>query len=115
MKHVLIKPLITEVSMKDAGRGVFTFVVSDESNKTEIKNTVKKLFNVDVTHVSTVTIKRKKTINTKFGRKVSKSILKKARVSLKKGQMIPAFEVTEEKEEKKKVVKKEKKAEKTEK
>ncbi len=108
MRHTLIKPLITEVSMKDAGKGVFTFVVSEDSNKTEIKETVKKLFNVDVTHVSTVTIKRKKIINTKFGRKVSKNTVKKARVSLKKGQIIPAFEIKEEKEEKKS--KKEKKA-----
>jgi len=109
MRQTLIKPLITEVSMKDAGKGVFTFVVSEDSNKTEIKQMVKKLFNVDVTHVSTVTIKRKKIINTKFGRKTSKKIMKKARVSLKKGQIIPAFEIKEEKEEKPKKEKKDKK------
>lgn len=111
MRHVLIKPLITEMSMRDAGRGVFTFLVLPSATKTEVKTAAQKTFNVDVVHVSTVSITRSKTALTKFGRKQTKEKIKKARVTLKKGQTIPAFEVKEEKEEKKEKpkVKKEKK------
>lgn len=103
MRYVLIKPLITELSMKDAGRGIFTFLVLPQATKTEVKNAVQSLFPVQVTHISTVNINRVKTVMTKFGRKKTKEKIKKARITLKKGQMIPAFEVKEEgkKEEKK--------------
>lgn len=101
MNFTLVKPIITEASMKDAARGVFTFEVRHEANKTEIKSAVEKAFNVNVKGVRTVTIKRLKVVNTKFGRKSSKSIQKKARIELMKGQSIPAFEIKEEKEDKK--------------
>ncbi|MGE5041516.1 MAG: 50S ribosomal protein L23 [Candidatus Levyibacteriota bacterium] len=111
MKQVLIKPHITEVSMKDAGKGVFTFLVLPSATKIEVKEAVGKMFNVDVTGVSTVSISRSKVLNTKFGRKKTERDIKKARVTLKKGQTIPAFEIKEEKEEKPKAEKKTEKKE----
>lgn len=109
MRQILIKPHITEASMKDAGKGIFTFMVLPSATKTEVREAVKKMFNVDVIGVSTVNMNRSKVINTKFGRKKSETHFKKARISLKKGQTIPAFEIKDEKEEKPKAEKKEKK------
>lgn len=96
MKFIVIKPHITELSMKEAGKGVFTFLVDAKSDKNQIKNEIQRMYKVTVKKTSTSTIKRAKTISTKFGRKQSLTIIKKARVLLEKGQGIPAFEVTEE-------------------
>lgn len=101
MKFIVIKPIITEASLKDAKAGKFTFLVHKDATKTEIKYDVEKLFKVTVRGVSTVNTKRTKMVMTKFGRKNTSSHIKKARVQLQKGQMIPAFEVKEEKKEKK--------------
>lgn len=102
MLLTLIKPIITEGSMKDAGTGKFTFLVHKDATKPEIKRDIEKAYSVNVTGISTVTIRRAKVVMTKFGRKNTKQTIKKARVRLKEGQMIPAFEVKEEKKKGKK-------------
>ncbi|MBP6913721.1 MAG: 50S ribosomal protein L23 [Candidatus Levybacteria bacterium] len=107
MKTIIIKPLITETSMKDAATNKFTFSVFKDATKTEIKKAVEKTFNVHVVGVTTVNLTRRKTIFTKFGRKKSVENIKKARVELEKGQTIPAFEIDGKKEDS--AVKKEKK------
>ncbi len=102
MKIILVRPIITEASMMDAKNGKFTFEIHKEASKTDVKREVESAFGVKVKGVRTVTIKRTKVVNTKFGRKNTKMTLKKARVELEKGQIIPAFEIKEEKEDKKK-------------
>ncbi len=102
MKITIVRPIITEASMKDAGRGHFTFEIRPTATKTEVKREVEKAFKVNVKGVRTVTIKRTQIINTKFGRKKVNTTLKKARVVLAKGQMIDAFEVKDEKKKEKK-------------
>lgn len=98
MKFILIRPIITEASMKDAANSKFTFEIHPDATKPEVKREVEKIFKVNVKSVRTVTIKRRSVVNTKFGRKQSNMTLKKARVELLKGQMIPAFESKEERE-----------------
>lgn len=102
MRVIVIRPHITELSMKDASKGKFTFLVAPEATKTEIKNEVQSLYKVTVTGVYTVNLRRSKVVNTKFGRKSTFKKIKKARVELQKGQTISAFEIPEEKETKKK-------------
>lgn len=102
MNIILVRPIITEASMIDAKNGRFTFEIHKDASKTEVKSAVEKAFGVKVKGVRTVTIKRAKVVNTKFGRKKTNMTLKKARVDLEKGQTIPAFEIKEEKETKKK-------------
>lgn len=109
--NVIIKPLISEASMKDAHNGKFTFLVLPSATKTEIRSAVQKLFKVKVTDVSTVSLTRHKTVFTKFGRKNVTTNIKKARVKLAEGQTIPAFELGEKDDKK---AKKEKKVEKKE-
>lgn len=91
--NVIISPLITEKSMKDAGLGKFSFRVAKSANKNEIKKEVEKRFSVNVTHISTNILKGKKI---RVGaRRAEKEIsdTKKAIVSVKKGQKIGLFEL----------------------
>ena len=88
---VLKRPLITEKSnlMKDEFNQI-AFEVDRRANKIEIKEAVKKLFNVHVIKVRTFTMlgKRKR-----VGRSEGKtSDWKKAIVTLKEGERIDFFE-----------------------
>ena len=88
---VLKKPLITEKSnlMKEELNQI-CFEVDRRANKIEIKEAVKKLFNVNVVKVRTFTMigKRKR-----MGRTEGKtSDWKKAIVTLKEGERIEFFE-----------------------
>lgn len=91
--NVIISPLITEKSMADAANGKFSFRVLKSANKNEIKKAVEKRFSVNVTHVSTNILKGKKV---RVGvRRAEKDIsdVKKAVVTVKKGQKIGLFEL----------------------
>ncbi len=79
--------------MVDAGNGKFTFRVHKNSNKNQIKREVEKNFSVNVVGISTSILKGKKI---RVGvRRAEKSIsdVKKAVVTLKKGQKIGLFEL----------------------
>ena len=90
---IIISPLITEKSMIDASAGKFTFKVFKEANKTEIKKTIEKNFNVNVTHIST-NIQKGRTVRVGARRAERKvSAYKKAIVTVKKGQKIGLFEL----------------------
>lgn len=92
----LIKPLITEKSMRDAARGVYTFQVTLTSTKHQVKQEVENLFSVNVTQVNTRTTKQA-THRTGRRRLLSSQTPKKfASVSLKQGQTIPLFDLKED-------------------
>lgn len=96
MKQVLIKPVITEKSMVDAGRGKYTFCVNLQSTKNEIAQEVKESFKVKVLAVKTIVVKGKiKQVGSKR-KKIITSSWKKAIVELASGQKIDLFEVTGE-------------------
>lgn len=89
---VIKKPLITEktTTEKDA-RNVVVFVVNKDANKIEIKESVEKLFKVEVTAVKTVNVAGKvKRVGKHIGKRPN---WKKAYVSLKTGNNIDFFEV----------------------
>lgn len=89
---VIKKPLITEktTAEKDA-RNVVVFVVNRDANKIEIKESVEKLFKVEVTTVKTVNVAGKvKRVGKHIGKRPN---WKKAYVSLKEGSNIDFFEV----------------------
>ena len=93
MKQIIIKPVITEKSYKDAQEGVYTFFVDKSANKIQIKEHIEKKFKVKVIRVRTVTTPGKLVTfgkNRKTGRR---SDMKKAFVTLKKGDKIELFEV----------------------
>ena len=89
---VIKKPLITEKTTveKDA-RNVVVFVVHRDANKIEIKDSVEKLFKVEVDAVKTANVAGKvKRVGKNIGKRPN---WKKAYVSLKEGSNIDFFEV----------------------
>ncbi|MCJ7740750.1 50S ribosomal protein L23 [Candidatus Microgenomates bacterium] len=92
-KIIVKKPVITEKSLKDAARGVFTFLVDKKANKPEIKNAVSRLFKVHARWVTTTVVKGKKRTAGKKRKIVQSPDMKKAFVRLQKGEKIELFEV----------------------
>ncbi len=91
--HVIIRPVITERSMRDANSGKFTFLVGRDSDKNQIKKIIEQTYNVHVVSVVTVTTKGKvKRVGT---RRVEKTMtpVKKAVVGLKSGEKIGLFDI----------------------
>ena len=56
---VIIRPLLTEKSYAGVATKKYTFVVAKNSNKTEIKLAVEKLFDVQVESVNTANVRGK--------------------------------------------------------
>jgi large subunit ribosomal protein L23 len=90
MWDVIKKPLVTEKSSSQSALGYYTFEVSREASKTDIKAAVEKAFRVKVASIKTQNCRSKHKRN-KFA--VVKPIYwKKAMVKLAKGEKIPLFE-----------------------
>lgn len=90
--NIIIKPVISERSLKDASFGKYTFLVNKKANKTEIKKAVEEVFEVKVVKIMTNITKGSTTRNTRIGRKVTEFSNKKARVMLAAGQSITIFD-----------------------
>lgn len=88
---VIIEPLITEKSTTESQEhNKFTFVVISTANKTQIKNAIHKIYNVNVTGVNLVNVPAK--VTTRGSRyKGTISGFKKAIVTIKDGETINLF------------------------
>lgn len=91
--NVLKRPLVTEkyTAMNEVGK--YAFEVEKKANKVEIKKAVEKLYGVTVTSVATMrSIGKVKTKYTKSGAVSGRtSMIKKAIVTLKEGEMIDFY------------------------
>ena len=88
---VIIRPIITEKSSSLVENLQYTFEVDRRANKSEIKEAVEKIFNVNVVEVRTINVHRKaKRMQRYEGYKAG---YKKAIVRLAAGQSIDAFEI----------------------
>ncbi len=58
-QDVVIRPLVTEKSTRLMEEGKYSFVVSRDANKIEIKKAVEQLFDVKVKDVNTMRVKGK--------------------------------------------------------
>ena len=97
MNNVILRPIISEKSTKDAGNHKFTFLVSKVANKPAIKSAVEDQFKVKVLNITTSVVKGKtKRVGEKRA-EVKISSWKKATVTLPKDQKISWFNVTETK------------------
>ncbi|MFA6184132.1 MAG: 50S ribosomal protein L23 [Parcubacteria group bacterium] len=86
----IVKPWITEKAQGLMGDNKYIFKLRAGSTKREAKIAVEKLYNVKVESVNIINIPQKKR---KFGRFVGKKgAIKKAIVTLKKGNKIEIFE-----------------------
>ncbi len=89
-RDVILKPVVSEKSYALLDGNTYTFVVSKDANKTEIKEAVQAIFSVRVTSVNTLHRKgkRKRTRQT-FGVRAS---TKRALVTLHPDDKIEIFE-----------------------
>lgn len=90
---IIVKPLITEKSTKDATIGKFTFVVAKNATKTMVRQAVAEKFNVHVISVATSIVKGRRKKSGKRRVEMPVSPWKKAIVGLRKGEKIDFFDV----------------------
>ncbi len=88
-RDVLIAPVVSEKSYGLLDDNKYTFVVHPDSNKTEIKIAVEKIFGVKVTAVNTIN-RKGKVRRTRTGEGKRKDT-KRAIVSVAAGQTIDIF------------------------
>ncbi len=89
-RQVILRPVITELSMAATANGKYTFAVDPRANKTQIKQAVQEIFNVKVRSVHTMNVPGKeRRVGVHLGRKPD---WKKAIVTLEEGQRIEFFE-----------------------
>tara|TARA_Y100000591_G_C21568114_1_gene562003 strand:+ start:367 stop:660 length:294 start_codon:yes stop_codon:yes gene_type:complete len=82
----ILSPLVTEKSTNLSEQNKIVFKVPQNANKENLKNSIEKIFKVNVTKVNI--INKKNRIKISRGRKIKVSGFKKAIVTLKKGQSI---------------------------
>lgn len=95
---VLQRPVITEKSMKLAQNNVYTFLVGKESTKLSVLQAIEKKFKVNVLSVKIINKKGELKTQKRVRKYYQSGSLKKAIVSLKKGQTIALFETPKEEE-----------------
>ena len=92
--EVLIRPSITEKSIKDVSQGKYVFYINSKANKVQVAEAVEKLYQAQKIKVQKVNIiniaGEEKMIKGRF--KIRTKKIKKAIVTLKKGQKIAGFE-----------------------
>lgn len=89
-RDVILKPVVSEKSYALLDVGVYTFVVHPDANKTEIRQAVEAIFNVEVTKVNTLNRKGKRKRRKQFYG--TRPDTKRAIVTLKAGDRIDLFE-----------------------
>lgn len=94
---VLRRPMVTEKTNSQAfGLNQYVFEVANDANRTMVKEAVEKLFSVKVEGVNIIVTPGKTKRNMKNRRLgVKKAVMKKAIVTLAKGDKIPFFEGVE--------------------
>ena len=95
--EIILRPVVSEKSIDESGRGKYTFAVHGEANKIQIKAAVEELYskeNVTVVAVNVLTTKAKeKRRGTRRGRITGHTTAwRKAIVTLAAGQKIEFFE-----------------------
>lgn len=84
-RDVIIRPIVSEKSYNLIDQGKYTFEVHPDSNKTEIKLAIEKIFDVKVASVNTLH-RQGKSRRTRFGMGRRKST-KRAIVTLSQGSI----------------------------
>lgn len=92
LDDILIRPIITEKSMKETALGRFTFEVDIQAKKPEIRRAIEEKFNVNVKKVETLIVKGRKKRVGKKRISVKLAPWKKAIVKLNNNQKIDLFE-----------------------
>lgn len=86
---IIIKPLVTEKSMRLSEDKSYVFVVDPSANKSEIRKQIENLYNVDVVKITTTSYKTKP--RHFKGVRSNQKKFKKATITVKDGQKIELF------------------------
>ncbi len=92
-QDIILAPIITEKSMKDAKSNKFTFKVSTHANKRMIRKAIEDKFKVDVLDIKTAVVKGKKTRGGKRRTEILQSAWKKAIAKVAPGEKISLFDI----------------------
>lgn len=95
-QDIIIRPVISEKSLKDVTGKHYTFIVAKFATKTDIKAAIKQLFNVDSVKIQTTIVKSVRVRYTRSRKSIKDEGYKKARVTLKGDQTIDVFEEVKE-------------------
>ncbi len=89
-RDVIIRPVVSEKSYAGLERNTYTFLVDPRANKTEIKEAIQKIWNVQVLSVNTL-MRRGKVKRRRYtqGKRADQ---KRAIVTLSEGDTIEIFE-----------------------
>ena len=90
-RDILIKPVVSEKSYASYDANVYTFLVTSDANKIEIKHAVETIFNVKVTNVNTLNRHGKRKRNRRTGTFGNKAAQKRAIVTLAGDDKIEIF------------------------
>jgi large subunit ribosomal protein L23 len=95
--EIILRPVISEKTIDESGRGKYTFAVHDQANKIQIKAAIEELYkkeNVTVVSVNVLTTKAKeKRRGNRRGQTIGHTTpWRKAIVTLAAGQKIEFFE-----------------------
>ncbi len=93
IRDVIIAPVISEKSMKDASGGRYTFKVATATNKPLIKQAIEKNFKVKVLKIFVSIVKGRTDKKGIRRQEFVKTAWKKATVQLAKDQKIALFDV----------------------
>ncbi len=87
--HVIIRPVVSEKTFVLAEAGKYTFRVHDDAHKTQIRQAIEQLFDVNVVAVRTSSVKSKPKRRAHTSGRSRQ--WKKAVVQVRPGQTIPIF------------------------
>lgn len=88
LASVIIKPRLTEKSVAQGERNVYTFIVRRDATKYDVADAIKALFNVTPVKVNTVNKAPRQVMSRSKGRTITEKGMKKAYVYLKAGDRI---------------------------
>jgi large subunit ribosomal protein L23 len=89
-RDVIIRPIVSEKSYAGLESNVYTFLVDSRANKTEIKEAIQQIWNVQVTSVNT--LHRKGKVKHRRWTQGKRPDQKRAIVTLAEGDSIEIFE-----------------------
>ncbi len=89
-RDVIVRPVVSEKSYAGLDLNTYTFLVDKRANKTEIKEAIQKIWNVQVTSVRT--LNRKGKVKRRRYTKGKRPDEKRAIVTLAAGDAIEIFE-----------------------
>ena len=92
LPHIIRRPVISEKSYALLDQNVYTFEVSPDANKVEIRQAVEAIFGVRVVNVNTLNRQGKRKRNRRDGKVGKRPDRKRAIVSLAEGDRIEIFQ-----------------------